>query len=187
MKTRIVILVIALAAMFVNIGTAQAVYDRAGNQYNCRVPGGNIYTKESPTMHNYDIAAAKTAGERHPANHDAMCIDPLTLHKIKWFWTGANHIKVNFYPMTNDSTTGNVCWTSTDPFTGTPPHSGNSNILQSGVANNNYQWCAYKIQFDSSLGSYDPHIIITGDRGILLEALQKRVQFLNVVLEKKGK
>jgi len=180
MKTRTAILVICIAVISVNVSWAQTVeYDRAGNKYTCRAPAaGSIYDKESPTVHKYDIAKAKQAAEGHPADHDSICIDSLALHRIKWSWSGAHHVAVRFFPMTNDWSTGGECWTSKDPFTGTPAHSGNTNTLQSGEANKKYQWCAYKLQFDSSAGSYDPHIIITGDRSFLLRKLEDKVKSL---------
>lgn len=176
MKTRIAILVICLAAISVNIGWAQTpVYDRAGNKYTCRAPDGSIYGKESTTVHKYNIAGAKAAAaERHPAEHDTICIDSAAKDKIKWTWPGAQKVKVSFFPMTNDLSTDGKCWKSKDPFKNTPADSAHTNTLQSGEADIQYQWCAYKLQFESSQGSYDPHIIIKGDLSFLVEKLKLR-------------
>lgn len=179
MKTRTAILVICLAAILVDIGRAQTVYDRAGDQYNCRVPGGKIYDKKA-TVHKYNIAEAIKVAEHHPAQHDAICISSLTQDTIQWTWPKAKKVAVTFYPMTNDVSTDGTCWNSTNPFTGTDADSGGSDTLQSAAADNNYEWCAYKLQFSSSAGSYDPHIIIKGNDDDLVKFLKLR----NVSLEK---
>lgn len=189
MQRRTLVLVIWLAAISVNIGWAQTVvYDRAGNQYTCRAPDGT-YTKPTATMHKYDIAAAMAAHEPHDPHdphhpHDAICIDATQNHRITWSWPGANHIAVfRFVPITNDGPTG-TCWTSKHPFIGTAANSGANSFLLSGATDNHFAWCAYDVKFTSSLGPYDPHIIIKGTKASLLEALRERVKYLENVIDK---
>jgi len=184
MKGRIVILVIWLAAISVNIGWAQAVvYDRTGYQWTCRTPGpaGTTYTKTS-TQHNFDIVAAKKAGETHDTStHDAICIDLVMNEQITWSWAGANHVKVvNFVPLTKDNGT---CQKSNQPFT-PAPDSGTASLLPSGPGDSNLAWCAYDVKFQSSKGPYDPHIIITGSKATLVKALRERVAYLEDVIHK---
>jgi hypothetical protein len=188
MKTRTAILVICLTANLVNIARAQTVHDKAGNAYTCRTKDA-IYEKVG-ALHKYDIAKAKQAGERHPANHKVICIDLLNKNTINWSWRGAHQVKVSFFPMTNDSMASGTCWNSTNPFPKMKQDSGSSDTLQSGEADETYQFCAYKLQFESSAGSYDPHIIITGSSGALEDFLKQRRDFLNDLiadLEKKKK
>lgn len=186
MNGRTAILVVGLAVTLANIGLGQTVYDRAANQWTCRSTD-NIYTKPDPakpTIHKYNIAAAIAHPEPHdPTNHHPLCINASKGHRIIWSWPGADHIAVSFVPLTF----AGGCASSHPPFTGTPSNSGNSNSLQSGPADTNYQWCAYDVKFTSSLGPYDPHIIITGSVEALLEALKERRSELNADIKAEEK
>lgn len=186
MKARTSLLVICLAATSVSVSWAQTVVtDRAGTQWTCRRPDGNIYTQNAPQYHIYDIKAAKAASEAgHGNDHLPLCIDALDEEQIIWSWQSATKIKVSFTPLTNDGVRG-TCWTSHQPFLGHPNNdSGNSDFLVSGRADDDHSGCAYEMKFTSSIGVYDPHIIIKGSSNDSLKELQETLKHLEAQVKK---
>jgi hypothetical protein len=185
MKARTSLLLICLAATSASIGWAQTVVrDNAGKQWTCRTDD-KIYTRYVPKYHIYDIKAAKAAGEvAHGNDHLPLCIDALDEEEIFWSWHGATNIKVSFTPLTNDGVRG-TCWTSHQPFLGDPNNdSKNLDFLASGKADDDHSGCAYEVKFTSSIGVYDPHIIINGRNNDSLKELQETLKHLEARVKK---
>ncbi len=180
MKVRTSILLICLAAISMNIGWAQTkVHDSDGQEWTCRPSSdGNIYLNLG-SIHIYNIAAAKSQGEPHGGephaphdpqkDHPPLCIDALGAHQIIWYWPGADHISVSFVP---EAKKDGTCKKSKNPFPKTPKDSGIFPFLRSRLADDTYSGCVYDMRFESSLGNYDPHIIINGGRNDSAEQLK---------------
>jgi hypothetical protein len=188
MKMRTAILVIGLAAMAVKVGWGETVTDRNGKVWTCRTLDDSIYTLNGVGDHIYNIQAAHAAGEYDKAArdkgksskaHDPICINPVN-GRIIWWWPTAKNIKPTFTPLTED---GKTCQTSKHPFRSDPDNSKDKDFLVSDWAQVDFSECAYEVSFTSSLGSYDPHIIIKGASSALVTELEGDLKRLEKAIE----
>lgn len=183
MKARTSLLLICLTATSATTGWAQTVVrDNAGTEWTCRADD-KIYTHVHQ-YHRYDIKAAKAAGEvGHGNDHLPLCVDALDQEQIIWSWQGATKIKVSYTPLTNAKK--GKCSTSAQPFLGDSNNgSGNDDFLASGSADDDHSGCAYKMTFTSSVGVYDPHIIINGSNNDSPKELQEKLKRLEAHVKK---
>ena len=162
--------------------SAETVKDKAGKPWTCRAPDDKIYTMDGVGIHVYNIQAAKDKGEAGSEGHDPICIRPM-MDSMKWKWPGEKNIQVNFTPLTAGC--------KGQPFRTAPGNSNISDTLESDVALDTYSNCAYKLNFTSTGGSFDPHIIIKGARLALqikelndqIKGLEEKMEQLNGTLK----
>ena len=172
MKIPTAVAILLLAVSLTGISSAQTIKDKDGTPYTCRATDGSIYTMDSgPGIHVYNIKAAKDNGE--PKDHGPICISPM-MDIMKWKWPGEHNIEVHFTPLTTKT---KVC--NSQPFRTPPGNSNEKDSLESDVALNDYSYCAYKLNFTSTGGSFDPHIIIKGyDSVMIIEKLEDKIGHL---------
>ena len=180
MKTLTAVAILWLAVNLTGVSSAEEVKDKDGKSWTCRDKDGSIYTMNSGVgIHEYNIqAAALDPNESDLTKHKPICIEPM-MDSMKWKWPTAKHIKVSFTPLTTKT---KVC--NSQPFRTAPGDSNDSDTLESDVALNDHSYCAYKLTFTSSLGKYDPHIIIKGS-GLVMEMkeLKEEIRHLEITLQ----